>query len=293
MIGRLVQFFRPIVPEDYPGGYRIWTRAHDEVIDEASLLHRLASSEIARAARDAFEKDSAAAIAQIQSRALSLADTIRSKAAGDVILLIDLSGSMRHGNHLLAWLLAQGCMTLCGHLGLRHEVLGFTTVAWRGWPARGGWIRRGAPARPGRLCALRHVVLRDLNKTAPGATLDTLFARHLMHENIDGEALVWAVRRARTRRAEDTLILVVSDGAPVDDSTLSANAPDFLGRHLRWVVDWIAQQPDVRVRGIGLNFDVGRYYPDGPVVRSPSDVTDALEMVSSDLVSAGRDFSRS
>lgn len=286
MIGHLVQFLRPIVPEDYPGGYRIWTRAHDEVVSEVSLLRRTASNDAARTARNAFEQDAAAAIAQIQSNALSLAETVRDRATGDVILLIDLSGSMRHGNHLLAWLLAQGCMTLCEHLGLRYEVLGFTTVAWRGWPARGSWLRRGAPARPGRLCAVRHIVLRDIKQTAPGATLDTLFARHLMRENVDGEALLWAVRRARTRKAENTLILVASDGAPVDDATLSANTPDFLDRHLRWVIDWMARQPDVRVRGIGLNFEVGRYYPDGPVIRAPSDVTNALEVISSDLIPA-------
>ena len=146
--------------------------------------------------------------------------------------------------------------------GVRVEILGFTTRAWKGGQSRERWLADGKPANPGRLNDLRHIVYKqaDMPYRRSRRNLGLMLREGLLKENIDGEALIWAHQRLLARTEERRILMVISDGAPVDDSTLSVNPGNYLERHLRDVIDQIETRSPVQLVAIGIGHDVTRYY---------------------------------
>ncbi|MCK5658854.1 MAG: cobaltochelatase subunit CobT, partial [Alphaproteobacteria bacterium] len=179
-----------------------------------------------------------------------------------VTLLIDNSGSMRGRPITIAAMSADILARTLERCGVRVEILGFTTRAWKGGGAREKWISEGKPPNPGRLNNLRHIVYKDAESPWRHARigLGLMLREGLLKENIDGEALLWAYNRLMARQEQRKILMVISDGAPVDDSTLSANRGDYLEEHLRRVIDWIETRTPVQLVAIGIGHDVTRYY---------------------------------
>jgi cobaltochelatase CobT len=147
-------------------------------------------------------------------------------------------------------------------VGVKTEILGFTTRAWKGGQAREKWLAEGRPAQPGRLNDIRHIVYKQADEPWRRAkkSLGLMMREGLLKENIDGEALLWAHQRMIGRPEERKILMVISDGAPVDDSTLSVNSGSYLERHLRQVIGWIESRSSVELVAIGIGHDVTRYY---------------------------------
>ena len=179
-----------------------------------------------------------------------------------VTLLIDNSGSMRGRPILVATMCADILARTLERCGVKVEILGFTTRAWKGGQARERWLAQGRPRNPGRLNDLRHIVYKNADEPWRRARkgLGLMLREGLLKENIDGEALLWAHERLLSRMEERRVIMVISDGAPVDDSTLSVNPRNYLERHLRAVIQWIELMSPVQLLAIGIGHDVTRYY---------------------------------
>jgi cobaltochelatase CobT len=179
-----------------------------------------------------------------------------------VSLLIDNSGSMRGRPITIAAICADILARTLERCGIGVEVLGFTTRAWKGGQSREKWLAAGKPREPGRLNDLRHIVYKaaDMPWRRTRRNLGLMLREGLLKENIDGEALLWAHKRLIARPEERRILIVISDGAPVDDSTLSANRGNYLDRHLRTAIEWIEQCSSVELVAIGIGHDVTRYY---------------------------------
>ena len=179
-----------------------------------------------------------------------------------VTLLIDNSGSMRGRPISIAAISADIMARTLERCGVKTEILGFTTRAWKGGQAREDWLAAGRPPMPGRLNDLRHIVYKKAADPWRRArkNLGLMMREGLLKENIDGEALLWAHGRLIARPEERRILMVISDGAPVDDSTLSVNSGTYLERHLRQVIDWIENRSPVQLVAIGIGHDVTRYY---------------------------------
>ncbi|MDI1294361.1 MAG: cobaltochelatase subunit CobT, partial [bacterium] len=179
-----------------------------------------------------------------------------------VTLLIDNSGSMRGRPISIAAISADIMARTLERCGVKTEILGFTTRAWKGGQAREDWLAAGRPPMPGRLNDLRHIVYKKADEPWRRArkNLGLMMREGLLKENIDGEALLWAHSRLLARNEERRILMVISDGAPVDDSTLSVNSGTYLERHLRQVIDWIENRSPVQLVAIGIGHDVTRYY---------------------------------
>ena len=179
-----------------------------------------------------------------------------------VTLLIDNSGSMRGRPISIAAISADVMARTLERCGVKTEILGFTTRAWKGGQSREAWLAGGKPAQPGRLNDLRHIVYKKADEPYRHArkNLGLMMREGLLKENIDGEALLWAHQRLLGRQEDRRILMVISDGAPVDDSTLSVNNAGYLELHLRKVIDWIERQSPVQLVAIGIGHDVTRYY---------------------------------
>ncbi len=179
-----------------------------------------------------------------------------------VTLLIDNSGSMRGRPISIAAISADIMARTLERCGVKVEILGFTTRAWKGGQSREKWLASGKPAMPGRLNDLRHIVYKQADEPYRRArkSLGLMMREGLLKENIDGEALIWAHNRLLARPEDRRILMVISDGAPVDDSTLSVNSAGYLETHLRKVIDWIERQSPVQLVAIGIGHDVTRYY---------------------------------
>ena len=179
-----------------------------------------------------------------------------------VTLLIDNSGSMRGRPISIAAISADIMARTLERCGVKTEILGFTTRAWKGGQSREKWLANGKPAGPGRLNDLRHIVYKKADEPWRRArrNLGLMMREGLLKENIDGEALLWAHARLLARPEDRRILMVISDGAPVDDSTLSVNSAGYLEQHLRKVIDWIEKQSPVQLVAIGIGHDVTRYY---------------------------------
>ncbi|MBI0476140.1 cobaltochelatase subunit CobT [Sphingomonas sp. MA1305] len=179
-----------------------------------------------------------------------------------VTLLIDNSGSMRGRPIGIAAISADILARTLERCGVKTEILGFTTRAWKGGQARETWLAAGRPPQPGRLNDLRHIVYKQADEPwrRARANLGLMMREGLLKENIDGEALLWAHARLIARPEERRILMVISDGAPVDDSTLSVNSGSYLERHLRQVIGWIESRSPVELIAIGIGHDVTRYY---------------------------------
>ncbi|GEP04967.1 cobaltochelatase subunit CobT [Methylobacterium oxalidis] len=179
-----------------------------------------------------------------------------------VTLLLDNSGSMRGRPITVAATCADILARTLERCGVKVEILGFTTRAWKGGQSREAWLATGKPASPGRLNDLRHIVYKaaDAPWRRARKNLGLMMREGLLKENIDGEALDWAHKRLLARPEQRKILMVISDGAPVDDSTLSVNAGNYLERHLRWMIEDIETRSPVELLAIGIGHDVTRYY---------------------------------
>lgn len=225
--------------------YRVFTTAFDEVLeaDDLTALHRNMPAEQKQSYEDTNARFEALFNGQRLEIAASGAALIRElrsdfsdeeRARTVVSLLIDHSGSMRGLRMISAVLAVEGAVDALAHAGIATEILGFTTASWKGGGSRQAWLSAGRPRNPGRLCDLRHIVYgaADRSGRLPWH-LRLALIPDLLHENIDGEALLWAAGRLASDRWAHRIICLVSDGAPVDDSTLHANADrTLLVRHL-------------------------------------------------------------
>jgi cobaltochelatase CobT len=179
-----------------------------------------------------------------------------------VTLLLDNSGSMRGRPIMVAALSADILARTLERCGVKVEILGFTTKAWKGGMSKEEWLKAGRPTHPGRLNDLRHVVYKsaDAPWRRSRRNLGLMMREGLLKENIDGEALLWAHQRLMARSEQRRILMVISDGAPVDDSTLSTNPGNYLERHLRAVIHYVETKSPVELMAIGIGHDVTRYY---------------------------------
>jgi len=179
-----------------------------------------------------------------------------------VTLLIDNSGSMRGRPISVAAICADILSRTLERCSVKVEVLGFTTKNWKGGKSREKWNLENKPGSPGRLNDLRHIIYKsaDTPWRQSKKNLGLMLKEGLLKENIDGEALIWAFKRLAIRKEERKILMVISDGAPVDDSTLSVNSGDYLEKHLKQTVKWIEENSNIEISAIGIGHDVTRYY---------------------------------
>ncbi len=199
--------------------------------------------------------DPMAPLAFKQERDTNFRDTV-------VTLLLDNSGSMRGRPITVAATCADILARTLERCGVKVEILGFTTKAWKGGQSREAWIGAGKPATPGRLNDLRHIIYKSADAPWRRArrNLGLMMREGLLKENIDGEALTWAHERLMARPEQRRILMMISDGAPVDDCTLSVNPGNYLERHLRYVIEEIETRSPVELIAIGIGHDVTRYY---------------------------------
>ena len=179
-----------------------------------------------------------------------------------VTLLIDNSGSMRGRPISVAAICADILSRTLERCSVKVEILGFTTKNWKGGKSREKWNLSNKPANPGRLNDLRHIIYKSADKPwrLSKKNLGLMLKEGLLKENIDGEALLWAFKRIVKRKEERKILMIISDGAPVDDSTLSVNSGDYLEKHLKQTVKWIEENSNIEVLAVGIGHEVTRYY---------------------------------
>ncbi|MGD9966280.1 MAG: cobaltochelatase subunit CobT [Hyphomonadaceae bacterium] len=211
--------------------------------------------------------DPMAALSFKQEEDMPFKDTV-------VTLLLDNSGSMRGRPIMVAALCADILARTLERCGVKVEILGFTTIAWKGGSSKDAWLKADRPPQPGRLNDLRHVIYKaaDAPWRRARRNLGLMMREGLLKENIDGEALLWAHDRLIGRPEQRRILMVISDGAPVDDSTLSANPGNYLERHLRTVIHWVETRSPIELIAIGIGHDVTRYY------RRAVTITDAEQL---------------
>jgi cobaltochelatase CobT len=221
---------------------RTWEFDLDEGTLDAARLHRVVTNPLYP-------------LTFKQEKEMQFRDTV-------VTLLIDNSGSMRGRPITLAAMSADILARTLERCAVKVEILGFTTRAWKGGQSREKWLSAGKPSRPGRLNDLRHIIYKaaDSPWRRTRKNLGLMLREGLLKENIDGEALMWAHNRLIGRPEQRRILMVISDGAPVDDSTLSVNPGNYLEQHLRAVIDWIEAYSPVELVAIGIGHDVTRYY---------------------------------
>ena len=195
-----------------------------------------------------------------------------------VTLLLDNSGSMRGRPIMVAACCADILARTLERCGVKVEILGFTTRAWKGGQAREAWLAAGKPANPGRLNDLRHIIYKPADAPWRRAkrSLALMMREGLLKENIDGEALAWAHRRLQARPERRRILMMISDGAPVDDSTLSVNTGSYLEQHLRQVIHEIETRSPVELIAIGIGHDVTRYYRRAVTITDPTELAGAM-----------------
>jgi len=177
-------------------------------------------------------------------------------------LLIDNSGSMRGRPITIAAICADILSRTLERCSVKVEILGFTTKNWKGGKSREHWNKKGKPKTPGRLNDLRHIIYKSADNQWRQAknNIGLMLKEGLLKENIDGEAILWAFNRIKKRKEERKILMVISDGAPVDDSTLSVNSGDFLEKHLKKIVKFVEDKTEIEILAIGIGHDVSRYY---------------------------------
>ena len=202
-----------------------------------------------------------------------------------VTLLIDNSGSMRGKPITVAAICADILAKTLERCSVKVEILGFTTKNWKGGKSREEWTAQNKPMNPGRLNDLRHIIYKsaDVNWRQAKNNLGLMLKEGILKENIDGEALNWAYKRLTTRKEERKILLVISDGAPVDDSTLSANFSNYLENNLRKTIKSIENDTKIELLAIGIGHDVSRYYAKAIKISDVNDLGDTIVNQLSDL----------
>ena len=195
-----------------------------------------------------------------------------------VSLLIDNSGSMRGRPITVAAMSADILARTLEKCGVKVEILGFTTKAWKGGKSRESWMHNNKPPSPGRLNDLRHIIYKAADEPwrRSKKNLGLMMREGLLKENIDGEALLWAHKRLQNRYEARKILMVISDGAPVDDSTLSVNSGNYLEKHLRGAINWIENKSDVQLLAVGIGHDVTRYYKKAVTIVDAEQLADVM-----------------
>tara|TARA_B100001142_G_scaffold320759_1_gene366349 strand:+ start:4498 stop:6267 length:1770 start_codon:yes stop_codon:yes gene_type:complete len=195
-----------------------------------------------------------------------------------VSLLIDSSGSMRGRSMTLAAICGDIIGNTLERCYVKTELLGFTTKHWKGGESRKAWVNQGSPSSPGRLNDLRHIIFKSAEDNFRKArkSFGIMLREGLLKENVDGEALAWAHQRLSKRNEERKILIVISDGAPVDDSTLSTNHSNFLDNHLRQIIHTIETQSNVELLAIGIGHDVTKYYDKSITINRAEELAEAL-----------------
>ena len=195
-----------------------------------------------------------------------------------VSLLVDSSGSMRGRSMTVAAICADIISTTLERCNVKTEVLGFTTKQWKGGESRKLWMENGKPENPGRLNDIRHIIFKsaDTPWRRGQKNFGLMLREGLLKENVDGEALIWAHDRLARRTEQRKILMVISDGAPVDDSTLSTNPTNFLDLHLRQVIHSIETQSDINLIAIGIGHDVTRYYKNAVTIHRAEELGGAM-----------------
>jgi cobaltochelatase CobT len=226
----------------------------------------LDSSKLTRIIMDPYNS-----LSFMKEKDLDFKDTI-------VSLLIDNSGSMRGRPITIAALCADILARTLERCSVKVEVLGFTTKNWKGGKSREAWTKNEKPKYPGRLNDLRHIIYKgaDTHWRQAKNNIGLMLKEGLLKENIDGEAISWAFNRIKKRKEERKILMVISDGAPVDDSTLSVNSGDFLEKHLKKMVKFIETKSDVEILAIGIGHDVSRYYDKAIKITDVNELGDVM-----------------
>lgn len=273
-----------VVPDEAAGTpYRIYSRDFDQVVTGDALPALLGGATTDRARGWASTSDkqwhSQIEAAEALRRAIPDANPAQSHLRNIVqrhptdwalVILVDMSGSMR-GDPVIQvaaqvrWL----CEALAAH-DVPVALLGFSTMGWHGGKAAHAWKSAGKPSRPGRLCSLLHMAFKDFDTPLSAPAWEAMLHPDALRENVDGEALIWASDCLRNRPESRKLLIILSDGAPVDDATLLHNGPSYLERHLLDRIGIIMDDPDVSLGAIGIGYAVDRYYP---VSATVSDLT--------------------
>jgi cobaltochelatase CobT len=209
-----------------------------------------------------------------------------------VTLLIDNSGSMRGRPITIAAICADILSRTLERCSVKVEILGFTTKNWKGGQSRELWNKNSKPKTPGRLNDLRHIIYKgaDTHWRQAKNNLGLMLKEGLLKENIDGEAITWAYNRIKKRKEERKILMVISDGAPVDDSTLSVNSGDFLEKHLKKMVKFIENKTEIEVLAIGIGHDVSRYYDKAIKITDVNELGDVMVSQLSTLFDTKKKF---
>lgn len=213
-----------------------------------------------------------------QEREIPFKDTV-------ISILIDNSGSMRGRPIAIAAMTTDIIAQTLERCGLKTEILGFTTRTWKGGQSRDLWMENGRPDAPGRLNDVRHIIYKSANEPVRRSrrNLGLMLKEGLLKENIDGEAMVWAYNRLAQRPEDRKILLVISDGAPVDDSTLSVNKSNILEDDLHNVIHWIERMSPIELTAIGIGHDVTRYYSKAVTIEDADSLAEALTQQLSDI----------
>ena len=300
---------------DHPNrNYRVFTRAHDEIVEARTLAAEEELGEL-RLKLDRESRGLQSVVAKLANRlermlltqqqrhwkfdldeglldparlsriitdplsSLSFKEEQESDFKDTVVtVLLDNSGSMRGRPILLTALCADVLARTLERCGVKVEILGFTTSAWKGGKSREDWLKAGARSNPGRLGDLRYIIYKDADAPWRRSRRDLalMLQEDLLKENIDGEALLWAHERLLARREQRRILMVISDGVPLDEATLSANAGSFLEQHLRNVVKWIETRSAVELLAIGIGHDVTDYYQRAVAIGGPEELGAAM-----------------
>lgn len=281
--------------------YTVFTTKFDRVVDarELDVVIGALTAEDQRNLDQAWHEIEFGLLSwrtQLQISSRQYSDQLHNASIGSkpkdaaVTLLFDQSGSMRGQKMLYNAATADVVQEFLVSLGITCEVLGFTTVAWRGGRSRRRWKWRLMPKNPGRLADLLHIVFRDASDKRASTGNDVyrqMLRPDLPKENIDGEAIQWAVARLRNIDCTRKILIVISDGAPVDDSTLRENGPDYLGDHLRSVIESVNLEGEIKLASIGIGYDVASFYSVTRFVEDPSRLGEELLSLVTDSLLAG------
>jgi len=195
-----------------------------------------------------------------------------------VSVLIDSSGSMRGRSITIAAMCADILGRTLERCAVKVEILGFTTRAWRGGQAREQWLQQGKPGQPGRLNDLRHIIYKaaDMPWRRARRNLGLMMKEEILKENIDGEALIWAHNRIVGRPEDRRILMVISDGLPVDNSTLLVNPSNYLEQHLKYAIDLVENHSNVELVAIGIGHDVTHHYTRAVTITDAEQLGDAM-----------------
>jgi cobaltochelatase CobT len=266
-------------------GYQVFTKQFDQVADAHDLAR---ADELVELTQTLDNRLSTADAELLAAKAMSAAALIGNLSPLDtcVTLLLDHSGSMRGEPALILAELTDSIAAALNANKIPFEVLGFTTVSWKGGRSRELWLAKGKPVLPGRLCDLLHIVYKPFEGSWTTARQSLALMLQppsltdkwsgILKENVDGEALAWAYGRICLQPHQRRILIIISDGAPVDDSTLSTNTGDILECHLRHVIDEIEHSWAVELVAIGIGHEVARYYKRTAKIGSRADLAGLL-----------------